>query len=129
MEQFTQALWALAAAVVTAVGGVAVAALRDYATNLKERTANLVQQRLGEGAARVAGEISAKVAGDPAVTMATDAMMRAGADALRERFPDTAGRLPVETLEGMIRGELGKRGEAVAPSIPASAFGRLAGRA
>lgn len=106
MEQVTQALFGLMAAVIAALGAVAVQAVRAYADNL-------VQARLGAGAARVAGQIAAEVMGDDQVLAATQAMIDAGADALAQRFPDTAGKLPRETLAGMIAGELGKLGQAV----------------
>lgn len=106
MEQVTQALFGLVAAVIAALGAVAVRAVQAYADNL-------VQQRLGAGAARVAGEIAADVMGNDQVLAATREMIEAGAAVMRERFPDTAGKLPVETLTGMIAGELGKLGQAV----------------
>lgn len=106
MEQVTQALFGLLAAVLMAVGGVAVQALRAYA-------ANLVQQRIGAGAARVAGEIAAEVMGDDQVLAATREMIEAGAAKLAERFPDTAAKLPAGTLAGMVAGELGRLGQAV----------------
>ena len=65
------------------------------------------------GAARVAGQIAAEVMGQRDVEAATEAMIQAGVAAMRERFPDTAGRLSPETLAGMITGELGKLGQAV----------------
>ena len=118
METFVQALWGVAAAAVTALAGFAIPLARAYVTNL-------VQQRIGEGAARVAGDISAQVFGDPSVEAATDAMVRAGAEALRARYPATAARLPLDTLTGMIRGELGKLGQGVAPSVERLRPGRL----
>lgn len=106
MELLIQALLGVLAAVLTAVGGVAVQVLRAYATNL-------VQERIGAGAARVAGEIAAEVMGNDHVLAATDEMIKAGAATLAARFPDTAGKLPAGTLAGMIAGELGKLGQAV----------------
>ena len=106
MDELTQALAGLLAAVLTALGGVAIQAVRAYA-------ANLVQERLGVGAARVAGQIAAEVMGQRNVEAATEAMIQAGVQAMRERFPDTAGKLPPETLAGMITGELGRLGQAV----------------
>jgi hypothetical protein len=106
MEELTQALLGLLAAVVTALAGVAVQAVRAYATNL-------VQERIGAGAARVAGEIAAEVMGNDHVLAASREMIEAGAAKLAERFPDTAGKLPRETLMGMIGGELGRLGQAV----------------
>ena len=106
MDDVTQALFGLLAAVLTALGGVAVQAVRAYA-------ANLVQERLGAGAARVAGQIAAEVMGDDRVLSATQEMIDAGATTLRQRFPDTAGKLPHDVLAGMVAGELGKLGQAV----------------
>jgi hypothetical protein len=106
MENLIQALLGLLAAVVTALAGVAVQAVRAYATNL-------VQERIGVGAARVAGEIAAEVMGDDQVLIATREMIEAGAAKLAARFPDTAAKLPAETLTGMIVGELGRLGQAV----------------
>ena len=109
MEQLTQVLWAAAAAVVSALAGVAIPLVRAYLTNL-------VQQRLGEGAARVAGEIAAKVAASPDLTIASEAMIRAGVAAIQKRFPDTAGKIPVSTITGMVIGEVGKLGVGVSAS-------------
>lgn len=106
MEQVTQALFGLVAAVIAALGAVAVRAVQAYADNL-------VQQRLGAGAARVAGQIAAEVMGDDQVLAATREMIEAGAASMRVRFPDTAGKLPADVLAGMIAGELGKLGQAV----------------
>lgn len=111
MDTLVQALWGVAAAAVTALAGIAIPLARTHLTNL-------LQQRVGEGAARVAGEIAAKVAGDPAIEAATDAMLRAGAAELAKRFPDTAAKVPLDTLVGMVKGELGKLGQPVAPSLP-----------
>lgn len=113
MEQFTQALWALAAAAVTALAGAAVPVGRAYLTNL-------LQQRLGEGAARVAGEIAAKIAASPDLTIASDAMVRAGVAAMKQRFPDAAAKVPVTTITGMVIGEIGKLGVGVSSSAAGS---------
>jgi hypothetical protein len=40
-------------------------------------------------------------------------MIEAGVDAMQSRFPQTAGKLPRDTLAGMITGELGRLGQAV----------------
>lgn len=106
MEQVTEALSGLLVAVLTALSAVAVQAVRAYA-------ANLVQERLGAGAARVAGQIAAEVMGDDQVMLATREMVEAGVDAMQARFPQTAGKLPRETVAGMITGELGRLGQAV----------------
>ena len=106
MEQLTEALSGLLVAVLTALAAYAVKVVRAYADNL-------VQARLGAGAARVAGQIAAEVMGNDQVLAATQAMVDAGAKAMRERFPDTAGKLPHDVLAGMIAGELGKLGQAV----------------
>ena len=110
MDEFTQALWALAAAAVTAAAGAVVPLIRAYLTNV-------VQQRLGEGAARVAGEIAAKVAASPDLTIASDAMIKAGVAAIQKRFPDTAAKIPVSTITGMVVGEVGKLGLGVSSSV------------
>lgn len=107
MEQVIQAAWTLAAAVIMALGGVGVQAVRAW-------TVNLVQQRLDGGAQRVAGQIAATVAGDDGVQTASREMLDAGVAAMRQRFPQTAGRLPDETLAGMIAGHLGLMGQGVA---------------
>lgn len=106
MEQLLQAAGSLLAAVLTALGFTAIRAAQAYADNL-------IQQRLGAGAARVAGEIAAIAKGDPSVQAATEAMVDVGVAQLQRRFPDTAGKLPADVLGGMIRGELGKLGQAV----------------
>lgn len=113
MEVLIQAAMALLAAVLTAVGGVGVRVLTAYLDKLAEEKLNLIQARIGAGAARVAGEIAAEVMGNDQVLAATDEMLRAGAAALAVRFPDTAGKLPAETLASMIAGELGRLGQAV----------------
>jgi hypothetical protein len=107
MDDLIQALLGLLAAVLTALGAVAVQALRAYADNL-------IQARLGEGAARVAGQIVAEVMAAPDVQAASQAMVDAGVAAMQKRFPDTAGKMPAETIAGMIAGELGKIGLGVA---------------
>jgi hypothetical protein len=106
MEQLTEALTGLLLAVLTALAGIAVKAVRAYADNL-------VQARLGAGSARVAGQIAAEVMGDDQVLAATREMIEAGVDAMQARFPQTAGKLPRETLAGMVTGELGRLGQAV----------------
>lgn len=107
METVIQALWGVAALAVTTLGGFAVQAIRQYGMNL-------IQQRLGVGAARVAGEIVAEVIARPDVQQATDVMLAFGVDKLRERFPDTASKIGADTLKGMIAGELGRLGMGVA---------------
>jgi hypothetical protein len=106
MEQVTEALAGLLVAVLTALAGVAVRAVRAYADNL-------VQERLGAGAARVAGQIAAEVMGNDQVLAATREMIESGVDAMEKRFPDTAKKISRDTLRGMITGELGKLGQAV----------------
>lgn len=107
MDEVMQALTGLLMAALTAAIGYGVQWLRA-------NTANLVQERLGAGASRVAGEIAAEIAGSDHVTAASDAVIAAGVAALRARFPDTAAKLAPGTLAGMIVGELGKLGQAVA---------------
>jgi len=106
MDDVMQALMGLLMAVVTAAAGFGVQWLRA-------NTANLVQDRIGAGAYRVAGEIVAELKSSGHVTAASDAMISAGVAALRARFPDTAGKLAPGTLAGMIVGELGKLGQSV----------------
>lgn len=107
MDQIVQALVGVLAAVLAALGAAAVQAVRAYAVNL-------VQERVGAAAARIAGEIAAEVMGNDQVLAATDEMIRAGAAALAARLPQTAGRLPEATRAGMIAGELGRLGQGVA---------------
>ena len=108
MDQILQAVGTLLAAVLTALGYTAIRAAQAYADNL-------IQHRLGVGAQRVAGEIISTVAGDASVQAATEAMVEIGVAQMQQRFPDTAGKLPVDVVAGMIRGELGKLGQAVTP--------------
>ncbi|RVT97884.1 hypothetical protein EOD42_08830 [Rhodovarius crocodyli] len=106
MDQFVQALWGLAAPSVVALAVYGIKALRAFMLNQ-------IQQRLGDGAARIAGEIIAQLgAGQPAAAPSVD-WLDAAASKLRERFPDSTANLPQDTLVGMIRGELGKLGQAV----------------
>lgn len=115
METVLQALAALLAAVLAALTprliGLANAGL-DY---LRERALLTAQQRLGEGAARVAGEILGEIEASPDVQAATAAMIQAGAVKLGLRFPETVLKrgIAAETLAGMVAGELGKLGVAV----------------
>lgn len=106
MDEIAKALFSVAALAITTLGGFAIRAVRDYSLNL-------IQQRLGVGAARVAGEIAATVIANPNVQAATNTMLASGVDKLRERFPDTARKVPAETLRGMIEGELGRLGMGV----------------
>lgn len=122
MEQFTQALWGLAAAVVSAAGLAILPLIRAYFTNL-------VQQRLGDGAARVAGEIAAVLNGDPEVEQKLRILIAQGADLLMKRFPGTAPKVGDQTLQGMIRGELGKLGVALPAVTAATQFPTLRDRA
>lgn len=112
MEQVTEALYGLLAAVLTALGTIAIAAIRRWAEAQQQRALALVQARLGEGAARVAGDIAGQVMDAPGVQAASAAMVQAGAEALRARYPETVARygITAETLAGMVRGELGKLG-------------------
>ncbi len=108
MDQLLQAAGTLLAAMLAALALRAIQAAQVYIDNM-------VQQRLGQGAARVAGDIISTVAGDASVQAASQAMIEAGAAQMQRRFPDTAGKLPVDVVAGMIRGELGKLGQAVTP--------------
>lgn len=109
MEDFTKALMGLFAALISAATPFLIQWLRA-------RTLRLTQELLGEGSSRVAGEIAGVIAGDPNLSAATDALVQAGVTALQERFPKTAAKVPLETLAGMVRGELGKLGVALAQS-------------
>jgi methanogenic corrinoid protein MtbC1 len=115
MDQVVTALWGVLAAVLSALGGVLVQAVRRWAEAEAQRVLATVQHRLGEGAARVAGEIAAQIAASPDVHAASEAMVEVGAEVLAERFRDTVRQhaIPVETLAGMVRGELGKLGRGV----------------
>ncbi|MBS7793078.1 hypothetical protein KTR66_24060 [Roseococcus sp. SDR] len=96
------------------LAAVAVAALvRELVKLAREHVLNLVQARLGEGAARVAGQILADIAARPDVQVASQDMIAAGVAVMRHNFPDSARRLSDEQLAGMLRGELGKLGQAV----------------
>lgn len=120
MDQLLQALWGVAAAAVTALAGVAIPIARDYATNL-------VQQRLGDGAARVAGEIAAILAGSTDVQDKSRILIAQGANLLLKRYPDTAPKVGFPTLEGMIRGELGRLGVALPPITASTSLPRPMG--
>lgn len=117
MDQIIPALWGLAAAAVTGVavllGLLIRAATPILVSAFQAWLTNQVQRRLGDGAARVAGEIAAEVAADPNQTVVTPEQLRDGVQRLRQRFRDTAGAQPPEVLEGMVRGELGRLGQAV----------------
>jgi hypothetical protein len=95
---------------------IGLRALSAYAELARQRAAEVVQARLGAGAARVAGEIAGSIAADPNVRAATAAMVDAGTQILVGRFRDTlrSKGIPIATVEGMVRGELGKLGVALA---------------
>lgn len=115
MEQVVSALWGLLAAVLATFAAVASQAVRRWAEAEAQRGLAIVQQRLGEGAARVAGEIAASVATNPEIEAATQAMVDVGAEVLCARFADTVAKygIPLDTLAGMVKGEIGKLGHAV----------------
>lgn len=106
MDEIAQAIAAFAAVAFAALVRELVKLARAYALNL-------VQQRLGDGAARVAGQILADIAARPDVQAASREMIEAGVAVMRTNFPDSARQLSDDRLAGMIRGELGKLGQAV----------------
>lgn len=116
MDQVTQALWAALAAALTVLVPIGVRLAGRAVELLGERALAEVQARLGVGAARVAGEIVAEMRASPALQAVTQSMLLQGAEKLSRRFPDTVRKhgVPAETLAGMIAGELGKLGVAVA---------------
>ena len=115
MDLVVQALWAALAAALTAVVPVGVRLAARYGEVLGERALAEVQRRLGDGAARVAGEIVAELRASPELQAATQAMLQRGAATLAGRFADTVTKrnIPLDTLAGMVAGELGKLGVAV----------------
>lgn len=112
MEQFIQALEALATAVVVAAVPILWRVGTVFVQAKTQEAALLVQQRLGDAAARVAGEIAAEIKASPNVQAASKAMVQSGALLLEERFRDTVKKrgIPLDTLGGMVAGELGKLG-------------------
>lgn len=112
MDQVVTALWGVLAAGVSALGWVLIGLLRQAAEAQAQRALLLVQQRLGEGAARIAGEIAGQVLADPALQGATRAMLDAGAAEMQRRFADSVARrgISVDALRGMVAGEVGKLG-------------------
>jgi hypothetical protein len=115
MEQVTQALWAALAAALTVFVPIGLRLAGRAMELLGERALAEVQARLGAGAARVAGEIVAEMAARPEIQAVTVAMLDTAAATLAARFGQTVTKhgIPVETLAGMVRGELGKMGVAV----------------
>lgn len=115
MDQIVSALWAVVAAAIAAAVPIGLRALGAYAELARQRAASVVQARLGEAAARVAGEIAGQIAADPNVRAASAAMVQTGTQVLVGRFRETLGArgIPTSTVEGMVRGELGKIGVAL----------------
>lgn len=115
MDEILAAAGALAAASLAALVPIALRVLAGYADLAQQRALEVVQARLGEGAARIAGEIAGQIAASPEVKAASRAMLDTGARVLAGRFADTMAKrgIPVDTLRGMIAGELGKRGIAI----------------
>jgi len=115
MQTLTQGLEALLLAFFTAVIPILWRAGKAYLALQGQAALLLVQQRLGEGAARVAGEIVAELRADPNIEAVTRGMLDRGAMILAERFRDTVRDRGIEphVLTGMIAGELGKLGVAV----------------
>ncbi|CAB4579312.1 MAG: hypothetical protein F2563_04105 [Actinobacteria bacterium] len=115
MDQVISALWATVAAAILAAAPIVLRVALAYAELLRQRGWQVLQERLGEGAARIAAEIAAQVAGSPGVQAASRAMVETGALMLRARFEQEVARrgVPLATIEGMLTGELGKRGVVV----------------
>lgn len=115
MDQIVAILWAAVAAALAAALPIGLRALGAYGELARQRAAEVVQARLGDAAARIAGEIAGQIAADPNVRAATSAMVETGAQLLAGRFRDTlrARGIPTATVEGMVRGELGKLGVAL----------------
>jgi hypothetical protein len=115
METILQALGALLAAVIVALTPRLVALAGAILDFVQQRALLAVQQRLGEGAARIAAEIAAEVHASPDVQAATRAMLEKGVFQLQDRFGETIKTrgIPFGTLSGMLAGELGKLGVAV----------------
>lgn len=115
MDQILAAAGTLLAAVITALVPMIlrlVSAQRDLA---QQRALEVVQARLGAGAARIAGEIAATVSASPEVRQASRAIIDAYTPILADRFRDTLAKhhIPMNTLHGMIAGELGRQGVAI----------------
>lgn len=115
MDELVTAVWTALGAIIAAVVPIAVKAIRAWAELARQRAAETVQSRLGEAAARLAAEIAARIATDPEVRAASRAMVQTAGMVLAERFRDLVRErgIPADTLEGIIRGELAKRGVAV----------------
>ena len=115
MDDLVAALWAVVAAALAAAIPIGLRALGAYAELAKQQAAGAVQSRLGDAAARVAGEIAGTIAADPTVRAATAAMVQTGTQVLAGRFRETlrAKGISDATVEGMLRGELGKLGVAL----------------
>lgn len=113
MEELINTSLVLLATVLSILGGYAAQVLRAYVNKLAAEHTNLIQQRVGTGAERIAGEIISQLINSDSVKVATNKMIESGVAALASRFPDTAGKMPVSTLTGIIIGELGKKGVAV----------------
>lgn len=116
MDQIVATLWAVVAAALAAAVPIGLRALGASAELARQRAAEVVQARLGDAAARVAGEIAGQIAADPNVRAASAAMVQVGTQILVGRFRETLGArgIPTATVEGMVRGELGKLGVALA---------------
>lgn len=115
METVLQALWALLAAVIAALTPRFIGLVTAGVDYLQQRALLVAQQRLGEGASRIAGEILAEMRANQEVTAATQAVISAGATTLGVRYAQTVLQRGIsrDTLAGMVAGELGKLGVAV----------------
>lgn len=112
MEDVTQAALGLLAAVLTALASIMIRAATTWVEVLRQRAMLLVQERLGQGAARAAGDVVSQLVGDPSVTRATQEMVDTAASALALKFQDTlqAHKIPTTAIRDMVLGELGKMG-------------------
>ena len=103
MEEVNQIIAGLMMTVITASAAVIGAVARAW-------WSNLLQNRIGSAASRVAGEIVATVRANPELTAATEQMVRAGANILADRVAGAVAKSGVSqsTLRGMVAGEIGK---------------------
>lgn len=110
MESVLSWAGSLLAAVLIALAPVLRQLAMSLAAEAAQRAALLVQQRIGEGATRVAGEIAARVLADPDLRSATGEMLDAGAEALRQTYAGsvTKNGITTDVLRRMVAGELGK---------------------
>lgn len=116
MHAFFEIILAVLGTILVPLIGVAGRALVAVSEANTQRALATVQARLGEAAARVAGELVAEINASDTHDVLTPGMIARGADMLRDRFAETVARHGIshETLAGMIAGEAGKLGAALA---------------